>query len=291
MAKRRKRNGGAFDTVTSCISTTLVLILLGTVVLFVTMADNFSRAVHENFTVEVLLDDSISTKELELLRSELLAKPYAKEVGYISKEEGAKEMMEMLGDRPEDFLGSSPIPAEFEVFLRSDYANTDSLDRYMPALKAQPHVKDVIYPMDLMDTLNGTIRTVSLVLLAVAILLAFVSFSLINDTVRMSVYARRFTIHTMKLVGARWSFIRRPFMARAFWIGLVAAAIADGALLAGMLFLTRMNTNNDFEVVTPTVMWTTLGTVLACGLLLTLLCTFFSVNKHLRMTTDQIYLK
>ncbi len=291
MGKKRKRNGGAFNTITSCISTTLVLILLGTVVLFVTMAGNFTRAVRENFTVEVLLDDSIPGKELDLLRSELLAKPYAKEVGYISKEEGAKEMMEMLGDRPEDFADGNPIPAEFEVYLRSDYANTDSLDRYMPALQARPYVKEVIYPMDLMDTMNSTIRTISLVLLGVAILLAFVSFSLINNTVRMSIYARRFTIHTMKLVGARWSFIRRPFMARAFWIGFVAAVIADGVLLAGMTYLTRMNTNNEFEVVTPLVMGATLGSVFACGLLLTLLCTFFSVNRHLRMTTDQIYMK
>lgn len=291
MGKKKKRNGGTFNTVTSCISTALVLILLGTVVLFVTMAGNFSRSVRENFTVEVLLDDSIADAELDLLRSELLAQPYAKQVTYISKEQGTREMMETLGARPEDFLGGSPIPAEFEVYLRADYANADSLNRYLPALKARPHVKELVYPLDLMDTMNHSIRVVSLVLLGVAVLLAFVSFALINNTVRMSIYARRFSIHTMKLVGARRSFIRRPFMRRAFWIGLVAALVADGVLLGGMLYLIRMNTNDEFEVVTPFVMGTTLGSVLACGLLLTLICTFFSVNRHLRMTTEQIYLK
>ena len=142
-----------------------------------------------------------------------------------------------------------------------------------------------------MATMNHTIHIISGVLLAVAALLAFVSFSLINNTVRMSIYARRFSILTMKLVGAKWSFIRRPFMARAFWIGLIAALVADGLLLAGMQALMHMNVNNEFEVITPLVMAATLGSVLVCGLMLTLLCTFFSVNRHLRMTTDQVYLK
>lgn len=279
------------NTVTSCISITMVLILLGSVVMFVTMAVNFSRAARENFTVEVLLDDSISTRDLIALKGDLQRMPYTKQVNYISKEQGTRELMADLGGSPEDFMGGSPVPAEYEVFLRADYANRDSLARYMPAIQGRPYVKEVVYPLDLMDTMNHTIRTVSVVLLAVALLLAFVSFSLINNTVRMSIYARRFSIRTMKLVGARWSFIRRPFMLRALRMGLLSAVLAGGLLMAGMEALMRFNDNSDFEVVTPLVVAVTLGAVLAAGLLLTLLCTFFSVNRHLRMPTDDVFLR
>lgn len=291
MPKRRKRSAVTLSTVTSCISTTMVLILLGTVVMFVTMAMNFSRSVRENFTVEVLLDDSISAEALAALKADIAAMPYTKQVNYISKEEGTREMMKDLNGTPEDFIGASPIPAEYEVFLKADYANNDSLARYMPALQARKDVKDVVYPLDLMEVTNQTISVVSAVLLAVAALLAFVSFSLINNTVRMGIYAQRFSIQTMKLVGAKWSFIRKPFMMKAFWIGLTSAVIAGGLLMAGITALARLNGNNEFEVVTPEVMGLTLGAVLVCGLLLTLLCTFFSVNRHLRMSADDVYLQ
>jgi cell division transport system permease protein len=291
MSKRKKTKGGMLGTVTSCISTTMVLILLGTVVAFVTIADNFGRSVRENFTVEVLLDDSIPAQELVALKARLAAKPYAKQVNYISKEQGTREMMADLGGSPEDFLGSSPIPAEYEIFLRADYANRDSLARYMPALQRHPYIKEVVYPTDLMDTMNAGISAVSAVLLIVAGLLAFVSFALINNTVRMDVYARRFSIRTMKLVGAKWSFIRRPFMRRAVISGLIAALIAGSALYGGLEALTRYNDNQDFRIVTPTVIAVTLGTILVAGLLLTLLCTFFSINRHLRMSQDDLYIK
>ncbi|MDO4930388.1 MAG: permease-like cell division protein FtsX [Bacteroidales bacterium] len=291
MPKRKKRSGGTLNTVTSCISTTMVLILLGTVVLFVTMAVNFSRAVSENFTVEVMLDDSISTEALAQLKADIMVQPYTKQVNYISKEEGTRELMKDLGASPEEFLGGSPIPAEYEVFLNAEYANKDSLARYMPILRGHEDVKEVVYPLEVIDMTNRTISVISGVLLVVAVLLACVSFSLINNTVRMGIYAQRFSIQTMKLVGAKWSFIRRPFMVKAFWIGLTSAVIAGGLLLGGMQALVRLNGNSEFEVVTPMVMAVTLGTVFVAGLLLTLLCTFFSVNRHLRMSNDDVYMK
>lgn len=279
------------NTITSCISTTMVLILLGAVVMFVTMAVNFSRSVRENFTVEVLLDDSITSQGLTVLKNELQRMPYTKHVNYISKEEGTREMMADLNASPEEFLGGSPIPAEYEVFLKADYANSDSLNRYMPALQRQAYVKEVVYPLNLMDATNNAIRAVSVVMLIVAVLLAFVSFALINNIVRLEIYAQRFSIRTMKLVGAKWSFIRRPFMIRAFWIGLVSAILAGGLLMGGMQAMVHLNDIKEFEVVTPFVMLLTLGSVLAGGLLLTLLCTFVSVNRHLRMSVDDVFLK
>ena len=290
MPKQRKRRGGLLSAVTACIGTTMVLLLLGTVVMFVMMANNFSHSVRENFTVEVLLDDSISARDLAALQGDLQAMPYTKQVNYISKEQGTREMMADLDGSPEDMLGASPIPAEYEVFLKAEYACPDSLARFMPALQKRPYVKEVVYPLNLIDAMNRTISVVSIVLLAVAALFVLVSFTLINNTVRMGVHARRFSIRTMKLVGAKWSFIRRPFMWRGLRIALVSALIAGGLLYAGMRELVRLNGNSDFDVVTPEVILVTLGAVLAVSLLLTLLCTYFSVNRHLRMKDDKTFM-
>lgn len=279
------------NTITTCISTTMVLVLLGVVVLAVNIAYNFNRSVRENFAVEVLLDDSIRSAELAGLETYLKAQPYTRTVTYISKDEGTRLLMDDLGGRPEDFLGGSPIPAEYEVMLKADYACPDSLTRYMPALTQKTGVRDVIYPIDLLAGFDQVLRTASLVLLAVAALLALISFVLINNAVRMGVYARRFSIQTMKLVGARWGFIRRPFMVQAFWTGLLSATLAGLLLMGGITLLADMNGNGDFQVVTPEVVVLTLGTVLAAGLLLTMLCTYFSVNRHLHMRHSDAFLK
>lgn len=291
MAKNIRKRSGLLGTISACISLTMVLILLGTVVMFVTMARNFSQSVRENFTVEVLLDDSISNQELAQLKTELQRMPYTKQVNYISKEQGTKEMMADLGSSPEDMLGASPIPAEYEVFLKADYTNPDSLARFMPALEKKKCVKEVVYPVDLMDTMTNTIRITSTALLIVAGLFIFVSFVLINNTMGLLIHTRRFSIRTMKLVGAKWSFIRRPFMLRGLRIAIVSALVAGGALMGAMQMLVQFNDNSQFDIVTPTVMWLTLGSVGAASLLLTLFCTFVSVNRHLRMSDDKLFTK
>lgn len=290
MAKKKKRCSGRFDTITSCISIALVLVLLGAVVFSVTFADALSRNMRENIPVEVLLDDSIPQSETVRLEATLRQQPYVKTVHYISKAKATAEMAEALDGSPADFLGTSPIPAEFELYLNADYANSDSLALYMPLIKQRSYVTDVVYPKDTLGDMDYALAIGSLILLGMAILMAFVSFSLINNAMRMSVYARRYTIHSMKLVGAKWSFIRRPFMWRAFCIGLVAAVLADVALSGGIYALIRLDVYVS-ELISPLVIGATLGSVLVCGLILTLLCAFFSVNKHLRMSGNEVFLK
>ncbi len=292
--KRKERHAGRFSTVTTCISTTLVLLLLGVVVLFVSIGTNFSRQLREGLTVEVLLNDSISNADLLRTQAALRQAPYARLVDYISKERGTQEMNEALQDDGTEFLGTSPIPAEFEVYLNADYACLDSLRRYEPSIKRLPGVDEVTYPRDIMESLDRTIPSVGLVLLIVAALLAVVSFSLINNTIRMSVYARRYGIHTMKLVGARWSFIRRPFLWQAFRIGMVAVIIAGGLLGGSMYYLQfEAGTGNIYfnRLITPEVWIATLGSVVVCGLLLTMFCAYISVNRHLHLKGDEVYLK
>lgn len=290
MSKKRKSTGGRFNTVTSCISTTMVLILLGIIVFFTVVAHNFSRALRENFTVEVLLSDNIPNGELLNLQDELRKAPYSRHVAYLSKEKGTQAMAEALQDGPVEFQGFNPIPAEFEVYLNADYATKDSIARFEAELRKNPYVADVVYPQEAMENVDHLIPVVSLVLLGLAVLLIVISFALINNTIRMSVYARRYTIQTMKLVGAKWSYIRRPFMARALGIGFVAAVVAGGVLGAGICYLLQLD-NVISGVVTPLVITLTLGSVFAFGLLLTLACAFFSVNRFLRMNSSEVALK
>lgn len=291
MTKKRKiRSGGTFSTITSCISTSLVLILLGIVVFFALVATNFSRSLRENFALEVLLNDSITQQEAYAVQTKLRSLSFVRYTNYISKEQGTQDMAAALEGGGVEFLGASPIPAEFEVYLAADYANSDSLKKFLPLVRDNVGVSDVIYPKDAMDFVNYVIPAVGLVLLIVAGLLVIVSFALINNTIRMGVYSHRFTINSMKLVGAPWRYIRRPFMLRALAIGFIAALVADGLIATGIYFLLQMDSYVT-QLVTPLVIGITLGTVLLFGLLLTLLCAYVSVNRHLRMTSAEVYIK
>lgn len=288
MAKKKKHHNhpGRLDSMTAFISTTMVLILLGTIVFFATMADTLSRSVKENFTVEILLEDSLTQAQTKEMKRELTAMPYAKRVTYISKEQATKTMAEAYDTDPTEFTGYSPFPASFEVNLKADYAVKDSLDLYMPSLKKAVGVTDVIYPEDLMSVVNQNIKNVSIVLLIIASLLALISVALINNTVRLNIARRRQTIQTMKLVGANWSFIRRPFIRRAFWLGFFAALIADGILFG--CITTLMQWDDQMAVlITPIIIAITLVSVMIMGVVMTLISAFFSVNKHLGMTADE----
>lgn len=291
---KKRRTRGHFGAITTCISTTLVLVLLGIVVLFVSVGDNYSRQLREGFTVEVMLNDSIQPVQQSTTLAALRKAPYAREVNYISKEQGMREMNDVMGGDLGTFDGTSPVPAEFEVFLNYNYANADSLARYEKAMLALPGVSEVNYPRDIMQSLDRTIPAIGLGLLIVAGLLALVSFSLINNIIRMSVYARRYSIHTMKLVGASWSFIRRPFIAQALRIGIVAAIIACG-LLGGMIYYLQFEAGaGDIyinQLITPEVWIYTLGVIVVCGICLTAWSAYLSVNHHLSLRGGEVYVR
>lgn len=291
---KKRRTRGHFGAITTCISTTLVLVLLGIVVLFVSVGNNYSRQLREGFTVEVMLNDSIQPVQQSTTLAALRKAPYAREVNYISKEQGMREMNDVMGGDLGTFDGTSPVPAEFEVFLNYDYANADSLARYEKAMLALPGVSEVNYPRDIMQSLDRTIPAIGLGLLIIAGLLALVSFSLINNIIRMSVYARRYSIHTMKLVGASWAFIRRPFIVQALRIGIVAAIIACG-LLGGMIYYLQFEAGaGDIyinQLITPEVWIYTLGVIVVCGICLTAWSAYLSVNHHLSLRGGEVYVR
>ena len=282
----RRRHG--LQVVTLCISTTMVLILLGVVAFSVLTARNLSNYVRENLTVTVMLADTVSTNDAHRLCRDLYHRPYARNIDYISKEQALKEQTKAMGSDPSEFLGMNPFVSTLEMQLKSDYANRDSLSWIARELAHNPKVTDVVYQEDLMDRVNRNLQKISLVLLVLAALLTFISYSLISNTVRLRVYSQRFLIHTMKLVGASWGFIRRPFMLDGLVVGVVAALLAC-AVLGGAVWALYQYEPNLTTIITWQVLALTGLVVLSFGLIITLLCSYISVNHFLRMRAGELY--
>ena len=282
LMKRRKKYAGnrrGVQLVTLCISTAMVLVLLGLVVFSVQTSRNLSQWVKENLTVTVMLSDDVSVNGAKLLCRDLYHRPYSRNIDYISKEQALKEQTEAMGSDPSEFLGVNPFPATLELQLKSDYANRDSLKWIAKELQKNPKITDVAYQVDLMDSVNRNLTKLNLLLLGLAVLLTFVSFSLINNTVRLSVYSRRFLIHT---------FIRKPFMNQALFVGVIAALIAI-AVLGGLFYGLYYYEPNIITVITWRELTITAVAVLLFGIIITAACSYISVNKFLRMSAGELY--
>lgn len=274
--------------VTSCISTTLVLLLLGLVVFFVLAAHNLSVYVKENINFSIVISDDMKERDILRMQKSLNKEPFVKSTEYISKKQALKEQTEAMGTDPQEFLGYNPFSASIEIKLKSEYANADSIAKIEKQIRKNTDIQDVLYQKELVDAVNDNIRKISLLLLGLAVILALISFALINNTIRLAVYSKRFLIHTMKLVGASWSFIRRPFLCRNFWTGVLAAALADGILWGAATWLVEREPEL-LKVITPQVMLLVSVAVLAFGVLITWLCALLSVNKYLRMKAGTLY--
>ena len=288
--KAKRNSVSYFDMqfITSSISTTLVLLLLGLVVFFVLGAQNLSVYVKENINFSILISDDMKESDILKLQKKLDKEPFVKETEYISKKQALREQTEAMGTDPQEFLGYNPFTASIEIKLHSDYANSDSIAKIEKKIKRNTNIQEVLYQKDLIDAVNDNIRNISLMLLGLAVILTFISFALINNTIRLTIYSKRFLIHTMKLVGASWSFIRRPFLRRNFWIGVLSAVIADAVLWGAAYWLVSYEPEL-IRVITPEVMLLVSGAVLVFGVLITWLCALLSINKYLRMKASTLY--
>ena len=281
--QNKYKSGSIFDMqfITSSISTTLVLLLLGLVVFFVLTAHNLSVYVRENISFSVLISDDMKEANILKLQKKLNQEPFVKQSEYISKKQALKEQTEAMGTDPEEFLGYNPFTASIEIKLHSDYANSDSIAKIEKMIKKNTNIQDVLYRKELIDAVNDNIRNISLVLLALAVVLTFISFALINNTIRLAIYSKRFLIHTMKLVGASWGFIRGPFLRKNVWSGILAAM--------GTAYWAVTYEQELLQVITPEVMLIVCASVLAFGIVITWLCAYFSMNKYLRMKANSLY--
>jgi len=290
MRKKRNntRNRHGLQAVTLCISTAMVLVLLGLVVFSVLTARNLSAYVKQNIVVTMMLQDDMTQGEAQQFCAKLKQRPYIYSLEYISKEQALREGIQTLGTDPREFAETNPFLSSIEITLKSDYANNDSLQYISKELKNYPKVSEVKYQKDLIDSVNTNIAKISIVLLTLALLLTIVSFSLINNTVRLSIYARRFSIHTMKLVGASWGFIRAPFVRRYMLLGLLAALLACCAL-GGAIYALFMYEPGILDVLTWDVLAITAGVVVVFGLFITGICSTISVNKFLKMKAGDLY--
>ena len=287
MGKEKKHSSSFIDMqfVTSTISTMLVLLLLGLVVFFVLSANNLSIYVKENISFSLLISDDMHESAILQYQKKLNDEPFVKATTYISKKQALKEQTEAMGTDPKEFLGYNPFTASIEIKLNSDYANSDSIAKIEKKLKKNSNILEVKYPQELMDAVNDNIKKISIVLLSLAGLLTLISFALINNTI---IYSKRFLIHTMKLVGANWGFIRRPFLRRNIWSGIIAGLMADGILM-GTAYTLVTYEPELIRIITPEVMLIVSASVLLFGIIITFLCAYASINKYLRMKASTLY--
>ena len=282
----RRRLANAY--LSSVISISLVLLLVGVASMLLVNARSVSDYFKENMQVSVLMKDSVPEEKAAAFAESLLDERYIKTATFISKEQGQREMADMLGDDFLEVFETSPIPVSIDITLKAEYVSADSLEVVRHEIAASPLVDEVVYQSSLVDALNANLGRISAILGVFIALLLFISFVLINNTVRLNVYARRFTIHTMKLVGATRSFIRAPFLVQAAFQGVFAAFIAIIALVVMMYFM-RSEFQQLFEIFRLDLLLTVIGIVLASGLTICLVSTWFVVNKLVSLKKDELY--
>ena len=286
--KQKKKRVIDIQFVTACISTSLVLVLLGVVTLVVLSAKSLSEHVRENLELSLLLNEEVSKHEVDRIVEYVAAQRYTKEVDYISKEEILAEQTESMGLDPTEFLGYNPYTASIEVKLKANYANTDSIIPIKNRLMRYTQIREISYPSELMDSVNDNIRKVSAVLLVLALALSLISFSLINNTIKLTIYSQRFLLHTMKLVGASWRFIRRPFMWRNFAIGITSGIMACGIIGGSIYLLLYYEPQIGYLFTLPTLAIVG-GSVMLFGVIIALLCANISINRFLKMKAGDLY--
>ena len=282
----KRRLAGAW--ISSVISITLVLFLVGVASLLLVNAKSVSDYFKENVQVSVLMKQDVSEDDAMDFASSLDSRPFIKGTRFVSKAEGTREMADMLG---EDFLNvfeTAPIPISIDVNLKAEYVSPDSLEVVKKEIAGSPLVEEVVYQQSLVDKLNTNLAKISLVLGVFVALLLFISFVLINNTVRLNVFSKRFTIHTMKLVGATKSFIRGPFLGQSVFQGLFSALLAILMLLAG-LFIVRREFSQLFEVFSLDLLLVVLGIVVVSGVVICPVSTYFVVGKLVSLPKDDLY--
>jgi len=273
---------------TALISITLVLLMVGLLGLIVLHAQKLSEYVRENIGFSIIMKENVREAGIVQLQKTLDASRFVKSTEYITPEQAAEELQEELGEDFISFLGYNPLLPSIELKLKAEYTNIDSMEMIENELLANTDVKEIYYQKDLVHLINKNIRRIGLVLLGFSALLLVIAVALINNTIRLLVYSKRFLIKTMQLVGATGGFIRRPFLWYAVMQGLYAAFIAI-IFLGLLLYFFQKELPELVNLQDPGLILSLFGLVLLTGIVLTYLSTWFAVKKYLRAKADRLY--
>lgn len=284
ISKRRLQS----SYLTTIVSLSLVLFLLGLVGLLILNTRKLSDYVKENIGFSVIVEDNIKEVDLIRLKKNLDASVYVKSTEHITKEKAAESLKNDLGEDFVDFLGYNPLPVSIDVRLNADYANADSIEVIKKDLEAYPEVKELFYQPDIIELVNQNINKISFIILLFSSLLFFISAALINNTIRLSIYSKRFIIRTMQLVGATRGFIRKPFVIKGIIQGVIGGVIAI-ALLSGVVYSIQDEVLGVINFGDVTIMGSLFFLVILLGIILALISTWFAVNKYLKLRTDKLY--
>jgi len=288
MEEKYSRRRYHSSVATTVVSITLVLVMLGLLALTVFHAKKLSDYVKENIGFRVYIKEDAPEEEIILLQKRLDAAAFVKSSDYISPEEAARELTVELGEDFIDFLGYNPLPPSIDLRVKAAYANVDSLEVIESRLMKELVVKEVFYQKSLVHLINKNIRRISIVLLGFSALLLLIAMALINNTIRLSVYSKRFIIRTMKLVGATRGFIGRPFILKGILQGLYSAIFAI-ILLGAILYFLMQEIPELVSLYDLNIYLAVFGLVIITGMFLAWVSTFFAVRKYLKMKEDDLY--
>jgi cell division transport system permease protein len=274
--------------VTLVISVSLVLFLLGVLGLLLINAKEISDYLRESVSFNIFLDDEAKEPDIRMLQKDLDAKAYVKSTEYVSKDAAAVKMKNDLGEDFVNFLGDNPLPPTIDVYLYADYTSPDSVEKIEKYVREYPFVKEVYVQESLLFLINENVRKISFFLLIISTFLFLIALTIINNTIRLSIYSKRFLIRTMQLVGATQGFIRRPFLIQSAIHGLLAALIAM-SLVMGLLYLVEKEFLLLFSFESTYLLFLLGFAIIVTGVLINIISTFFSVNRYLGISEDKLY--
>ncbi len=286
-SQQRRLNGAYF---TSVISISLVLFTLGFLGLILLYANNLSKYIKENIGFEIVMGNSVKEADIIKLQKHLDTKDFVKSTEYITPEEASRRLREILGDDFVSFMSDddNPLLPSIDLRFNAEWANNDSLAVIENYIMQDVNVKEVYYQKSLVSMINKNLRKISLVMFGFSLLLLMIAIALINNTIRLSVYSRRFIIRSMQLVGATESFIRKPFVIKGVLQGAISAALAI-LLLLGIIETLRENIP-ELKLLSSNIALVFLfGAILTGGIILGAFSTSMAVGKYLRMDSDKLY--
>lgn len=273
---------------TLVISVSLVLFLLGVLGLVVINARELADYLRESLSFSIMLDDEAKEPDIRMLQKDLDAKLYVKSTEYVSKDAAAAKMKKDLGEDFISFLGDNPLPPSIDVYLYAEFTNPDSVAKIEKYVREYPFVKEILIQESLLFLINENVKKISLFLLVLSTFLFLIAITIINNTIRLSVYSKRFLIRTMQLVGATRAFIRGPFLVQSALQGLLAALVAM-SLLMGLLYLVEKEFLLMFSFGNTYLLLLLGALIILTGILISFISTFFSVNRYLSISEDKLY--